>query len=71
MIPEEHTYPSDKKIEEVTQQYEEIILKEFGLETKKLYEEKRNEYLSRDLEIMYKEVIPIDVITKVLLREKR
>ena len=71
MIPDEHTYPSNKKIEEVIQQYEEIILKEFGPETKKLYEEKRNEYLSRDLETMYKEVMPIKEIPKVLLREKR
>lgn len=71
MIPDEHTYPSDKKIEEITQQYEDIILKEFGIETKYLFDEKRKEYLSRDLETMYQEIIPIDKIPIMLIRRKQ
>ena len=70
MIPEQHTYLSDKKIEEITKQYEEIILKEFGEETKELYEIKRKEYLSRNLETIYEEIIPINQIPKMLIRRK-
>ena len=70
MIPDEHTYLSDKKIEEVIQKYEEIISIEFDSETKELYEEKRKEYLSRDLEKTYEEIIPIDQIPKMLIRRK-
>ena len=70
MIPEEHTYLSDKKIEEVIQKYEEIISIEFDSETKELYEEKRKEYLSRDLEKTYEEIIPIEQIPKMLIRRK-
>lgn len=70
MISEQHTYLSDKKIEEITKQYEEIILKEFGEETKELYEIKRKEYLSRNLETIYEEIIPINQIPKMLIRRK-
>lgn len=70
MIPDEHTYLSDKKIEEVIEKYEEIISIEFDSETKELYEEKRKEYLSRDLEKTYEEIIPIDQIPKMLIRRK-
>lgn len=70
MIPEENTYLSDKKIEKVIQKYEEIISIEFDSETKELYEEKRKEYLSRDLEKTYEEIIPIDQIPKMLIRRK-
>ena len=70
MISEQHTYLSDKKIEEITKQYEEIILKEFGEETKELYEIKKKEYLSRNLETIYEEIIPINQIQKMLIRRK-
>ena len=70
MIPDEYTYLSDKKIEEVIQKYEEIISIEFDSETKELYEEKRKEYLSRDLEKTYEEIIPIEQIPKMLIRRK-
>lgn len=70
MIPDEHTYLSDKKIEKVIQKYEEIISIEFDSETKELYEEKRKEYLSRDLEKTYEEIIPIEQIPKMLIRRK-
>ena len=66
----QHTYLSDKKIEEITKQYEELILKEFGEETKELYEIKRKEYLSRNLETIYEEIIPINQIPKMLIRRK-
>lgn len=71
MIPDENTYISDKKIEETIQKYEEIIIKEFGIETKNHYDEKRKEYLNRDLETMYQEVIPIDKIPTMLIRRKQ
>jgi len=70
MIPDEYTYLSDKKIEEVIKKYEEIISIEFDSETKELYEEKRKEYLSRDLEKTYEEIIPIDQVPKMLIRRK-
>jgi len=70
MISDEHTYLSDKKIEEVTQKYEDIILKEFGTETKELYEVNKKEYLSRDLKTIYEELVPIDEIPNMLIRRR-
>ena len=40
------------------------------VDLKELYEEKRKEYLSRDLERIYEEIIPIEQIPKMLIRRK-
>lgn len=69
-LTEEYTYLSEELMKELTEKYEEIILKEFGTETKELYEIKRKEYLSRDLTKSYEEVIPIDEIPKMLIKRK-